>query len=214
MTYEAMFLLDAGVATNWDVVEGEINRLMERAGAELLCCRKWDDRRLAYEIKGRKRGFYVLVYFRADPTRIGGLERDVQLSEQILRVLVLRADTVSAEQIARHAQVASEQKAVLRASDKPEPKAAPESAEKPLDAAQTEVKVEPVPQALPQAPVEVSTDSPSTAAIEELALPMAEAVGDAETEPAPPADEGEPEAATDDQKSQAAEQPEETAEQP
>ena len=156
----------------------------------------------------------MLVYFRTDPTRIGGLERDVQLSEQILRVLVLRAEAVSAEQIARHAQVASEQKAVLRASDKPEPepKAAPESADQPVDAGQTEV--EPVPQVLPPAPVEALTDSPSTPATEEVALPIAELVGDTETEPAPPADEGEPEAATDDQESQATDQPEEAAEQP
>lgn len=113
-TYEAMFVMDSGMAADWQLVEGEIKRLTGRAEAELLCCRKWDERRLAYEIGPHKRGCYVLTYLRADPSRIVGLERDVQLSEHILRILVLRADHVSEEEIRSHAQAGDEQAAVMR----------------------------------------------------------------------------------------------------
>ena len=113
-TYEAMFVMDSGVASDWQLVEGEIQRLTDRAEAELLCCRRWDERRLAYDIGGHKRGCYVLTYFRADPSRITGLERDAQLSENVLRMLVLRADHVSEEEIRTHAQAGAEQKAVMR----------------------------------------------------------------------------------------------------
>lgn len=110
--YEAMFLVPTGVATDWEAVEAEIGRLMERAGSELLVCRRWDERRLAYPIKGHKRGCYILTYFRADPGRIAELERSARLSERILRALVLRADQVSEEQIRKQAKQAAAERAV------------------------------------------------------------------------------------------------------
>jgi small subunit ribosomal protein S6 len=97
--YEAMFLFDPGFAAEFQNAQDEIQRLMGRIEAEILLCRKWDERRLAYELKGRKRGVYVLVYFRADPARIRDLERDVQLSEPVLRLLVLTADDVTPERM-------------------------------------------------------------------------------------------------------------------
>lgn len=95
--YEAMFLFDPTFGTNLEDCEAEIRRVMDRAEAEILFCKKWDERRLAYRIKGRKRGVYMLVYFKASSSKITPLERDVQLSEPILRLLVLRADDITAE---------------------------------------------------------------------------------------------------------------------
>ena len=95
--YEAMFLFDPTFGNSFEKCEAEIRRLMERVQGEIIVCRKWDDRRLAYRIKWRKRGVYVLVYFKAGPDRIPGLERDAKLSENILRLLVLRADRLTRE---------------------------------------------------------------------------------------------------------------------
>ena len=95
--YEAMFLFDPSFGTAYESCEQEIQRLMGRAEAEILFCRKWEERRLAYRIRGRKRGVYVLTYFKCHPSRIVGLERDATLSEHILRLLVLRADEVTPE---------------------------------------------------------------------------------------------------------------------
>ena len=97
--YEGMFLLDSGFASsNWDEAVGAINTVMERADAEVINLRKWDDRRLCYEIGPHKRGTYVLSYFRALPSAITGMERDVTLSETIIRVLVLRADHLDSDE--------------------------------------------------------------------------------------------------------------------
>ena len=95
--YEAMFLFDPTFGASWENCEGEIRRIMERAGGEIVFCKMWDDRRLAYRIKGRKRGVYVLVYFKAPPEKIAGFERDAQLSEHILRIMLLRADGLTPE---------------------------------------------------------------------------------------------------------------------
>ena len=99
--YEAMFLVDTAQATsNWEGVLSEINTLLSRAKAEVIGVHKWEENRLCYEIKGCKRGTYVLSYFHALPNAIQGLERDIQINEIILRVLVLRADHVSPEEMA------------------------------------------------------------------------------------------------------------------
>jgi ribosomal protein S6 len=96
-TYEAMFLFDTSRAADYPAMEAEVGRLMERAGAELLLCKRWDERKLAYQVYGRKRGCYVLAYFKAPPDKITELEADARLSEMVLRLLVLRADQVSDE---------------------------------------------------------------------------------------------------------------------
>lgn len=97
--YEGMFLFDPAAAVDWSNVEAEVNRLISRAEGQLIACKRWDERRLAYEIRGRKRACYVLTYFRAPGDRIAGIERDVQLSENILRCLVLRADHLTEEEM-------------------------------------------------------------------------------------------------------------------
>ncbi|UCG33536.1 MAG: 30S ribosomal protein S6 [Phycisphaerales bacterium] len=98
-TYEMMLLLDPAFASNEEDVDNEINRLMERAGGQIIAKHRWDERRLAYEIKRRKRGVYFLIYMRAPGSSIRPLERDVQLSEGILRALIVRADHVSEEKM-------------------------------------------------------------------------------------------------------------------
>ena len=98
--YEGMFLVDSNLAAqDWQKVINEIQRMMKRADAEVVSLKKWDDRRLTYDIQGTSRGTYILVYFNCDTDKVKGIERDVQLSEMIMRVLVLRTDKMSREDI-------------------------------------------------------------------------------------------------------------------
>jgi small subunit ribosomal protein S6 len=97
-TYEGLFLVDSGeAAADWKQVTGAIEKILSRSEAEVVSLRKWDDRRLAYEINKKNRGTYILVYFDCDPDRIGSIERDVQLSEHVIRVLILRTDRMTSE---------------------------------------------------------------------------------------------------------------------
>ncbi len=97
-TYEAMFLLDAG-NSDFHAASEPIRTVLERSEAETLAMKPWDDRRLAYEVQGRRRGLYVLTYFHADPSRITEIEHDCQLDERILRVLILQKDHVSESEL-------------------------------------------------------------------------------------------------------------------
>ncbi|CAB4586046.1 MAG: 30S ribosomal protein S6 [Actinobacteria bacterium] len=62
----------------------------------------WGRRRLAYEIQKKSEGIYTIVNFTADPATTQELERQLRLSESIMRTKVLRAD----EAVARLAAVA------------------------------------------------------------------------------------------------------------
>jgi len=97
--YEAMFLVDSAQATDWDATIATLKDVLKRADAEIVSIRKWDDRRLAYEIEGKNRGMYILCYFRADGEKVQEIERAVQLSERIMRVLILSTEQMTAEDI-------------------------------------------------------------------------------------------------------------------
>jgi small subunit ribosomal protein S6 len=98
--YEGMFLVDsAKAASDWNGVNGAINKILEKAGAEIVSMRKWDDRRLAYDIRRTERGTYLLCYFRAAGREIQGIEKAVQLSENIIRVLILSTEQMTKEDI-------------------------------------------------------------------------------------------------------------------
>jgi small subunit ribosomal protein S6 len=94
-----MFLMDPALAPNWSTAEAEMNRILQRAEAKVLGIKSWGERKLAYSIGQHKRGLYALTYFQTTPDKIVGLERDVQLSELAVRVLVLRRDDMTPEMI-------------------------------------------------------------------------------------------------------------------
>lgn len=97
-TYEGMFLLDAG-NPDFQAACEPIRVVLARSEAEILTMKLWDERRLAYEIQGRKRGLYVLCYFKVDPAKMSEIEHDCLLDERIIRTLMLRKDNVTQEQM-------------------------------------------------------------------------------------------------------------------
>jgi ribosomal protein S6 len=97
--YEAMFLFGAAFAPEVDKAIGLARGIIERHGGEVLVAKKWDERKLLYEIKGNKRGLYVITYFNAPSNAIAGIERDVNLSEEVVRVLVTDAAHLNKEEM-------------------------------------------------------------------------------------------------------------------
>ena len=90
--YEGMFLLNPQEGSDLSAGLAYVRQVLEKQEAEILALRKWDERKLAFPIKGQKRGTYLLALFRMDGKRITPMERECELSEQVLRVLVTRAD--------------------------------------------------------------------------------------------------------------------------
>src|SRR5215831_8060722 len=115
--YEAMFLIGQAAAADLAGVIEHIKEVLSRGHAEIVAMRKWDERRLAYEIKKQKRGLYILCYFKAPGDQLAHIERDCNLSEKLLRVLILRADHLTLEEMqAADGREALDTEAKLRAS--------------------------------------------------------------------------------------------------
>jgi len=100
--YEGMFLIDsAEAAKDWDGIIETITKMLTKIEAEIVSLRKWDERPLAYKIRKCERGTYILSYFRAEGPRIHDLERDVELSERIVRAMILNAEHLTDADLAK-----------------------------------------------------------------------------------------------------------------
>lgn len=97
--YEGLFLFPQAQATDLQAAVDHLKEILAKANAQIISLRKWDERRLAFEIKGNKRGVYFLVYFRVPRSGVAAVERGCNLSEMLLRSMFLRAEHVSPEQM-------------------------------------------------------------------------------------------------------------------
>jgi len=101
----------------------------------------WGRRRLAYEIKKKAEGIYAVVNFTAKSETSVELDRQLKLSEAVLRTKVLRSEEAAARVVAHTAEEAAKAdrkaKAIAKAPAKPAAKDA-EPAAKSEPAAKTE----------------------------------------------------------------------------
>jgi len=92
--YECLLLLDTTkLAGDQATAVAQLHATMEKHHAKVLASRPWDDRRLAYPIKGQKKGLFYLLYFEAPGKAVVGIEADFKLNETILRHMILHIET-------------------------------------------------------------------------------------------------------------------------
>ena len=128
--YEGMYILDTNrYGRDPESVSGQIPKMIESAGGEMLVSRLWEERRLAYTIRGQRKGTYWLTYFRLDGSRIDEIRRQCRLSESILRVLFLKVDPKIVDALVAHAQVAVSGKSGEKAARKETKESTEEAAE-------------------------------------------------------------------------------------
>ncbi|GAA3008253.1 MULTISPECIES: 30S ribosomal protein S6 [Streptomycetaceae] len=92
--YELMVILDPSVE------ERAVSPLIEsflavvrNAGGKVEKVDTWGRRRLAYEINKQSEGIYSVIDLKATPEVVKELDRQLGLSESVLRTKVLRPDT-------------------------------------------------------------------------------------------------------------------------
>jgi small subunit ribosomal protein S6 len=118
--YEGLFILDSNrFARDHEAVSREAEGLVESIGGEILVSRLWEERRLAYAIKGQRKGAYWLMYFRAPTLRITELNRQLEINEVVLRHLFVRLPQALVEPILAHAK--GENIQPQQAVEEPEP---------------------------------------------------------------------------------------------
>ena len=97
--YESMFLLGPSGADAEKAI-AIVRGMIEKHGGKIQVIKKWDERKLAYEIRGEKRGLYIVCFFKAPSEGVTGIVRDVELSDQMLRVMVTKADHLNETEMA------------------------------------------------------------------------------------------------------------------
>jgi small subunit ribosomal protein S6 len=103
-TYEGMFILDSNrYARDAAGTVAEIPTAIEQFGGKMLASRLWEERRLAYPIKGHRKGTYWLTYFQLPGNQVTSLNRQFQLNESIVRCLTLKIDPRIADTMVQHA---------------------------------------------------------------------------------------------------------------
>jgi small subunit ribosomal protein S6 len=90
--YETIFVI------NPEAEEEMVQSLIERAKAiieengSVENIDEWGKRKLAYEVKGFKEGYYVLMNFTAENTIPAEMDRVFKITENIIRHIIIKED--------------------------------------------------------------------------------------------------------------------------
>ena len=89
--YEVMYVIDAALEDSARIeLIDRFSDLVKKNGGEIDRVDEWGKRRLAYAINYKTEGYYVLMYIKAPSELPKELERNFQISDKILRSLVIR----------------------------------------------------------------------------------------------------------------------------
>ena len=80
-----------------DELTEQFTGLITEGGGTISKTEYWGVRNLAYRIKKNRKGHYVLLNIDAPAQAVQELERNMRLSEDVLRYLTLRVDALSEE---------------------------------------------------------------------------------------------------------------------
>jgi small subunit ribosomal protein S6 len=89
--YETVFIINPNVESE------DVERIIERVqnlisdnGGSITKVDNWGKKRLAYEVRGRKDGIYIIINFEADAQIVLTRARHYGLDEQIIKHMTLR----------------------------------------------------------------------------------------------------------------------------
>lgn len=93
--YEGMYILSATLSDDarQKALEKVSNSITSREG-EVHKVFDQGRKKLAYEINGRREGYYYLIYFSIPTGSINDIWREYHLNEDLIRFLTLRAESV------------------------------------------------------------------------------------------------------------------------
>ncbi len=99
--YETTYILRPNLG------EGQFTEIIERTnsiitddGGTVILLDRWGMKKLAYEIKKEKQGYYVYFDFAAEPSAVAEMERIFRLDDKVLRFLTIKlADSIDDETV-------------------------------------------------------------------------------------------------------------------
>lgn len=91
--YEIMYIIRPNIEEEAQTALIErFNSILTDNGAEIVKVEEKGKKRLAYEIKDFRDGYYVLIKFIGDVTAINEFDRQAKFSDDIIRHIAVRED--------------------------------------------------------------------------------------------------------------------------
>ena len=92
--YELAFIVKPNVDDNGvTAVVDKVSQFVKSANGEVASVDVWGRRNLAYPINNHREGIYVLFQAKMSPSALTELERNLKLSEEIIRYLLVKVDS-------------------------------------------------------------------------------------------------------------------------
>jgi small subunit ribosomal protein S6 len=91
--YETIFILDPDLeeAIAQSAIE-KIKGIITQGNGEILKVEDWGKRKLAYEVKKRSKGHYILLHFSGTPALLSELERNFRVMDAVIKFQSVRLD--------------------------------------------------------------------------------------------------------------------------
>jgi small subunit ribosomal protein S6 len=91
--YEIMFIVEPTLSdSDIETIQERLRELAVSRGAEVKKLAVWERRRMAYPVKGRRDGIYVLAELKANPSVVKALDQQLSVTENVLRHMVVKLD--------------------------------------------------------------------------------------------------------------------------
>ena len=91
--YETIFILDPDLEEEQaqSAIE-KIKGIITQAHGEILKVEDWGKRKLAYEVKKKAKGHYLLIHFSGTPALLSELERNFRVMDAVIKFQSVRLD--------------------------------------------------------------------------------------------------------------------------
>ena len=97
--YETIFIAHPDLVE--DEVKGMIEKMkevIENLNGELIKVEEWGRRKLAYKLKKLTKGYYILIRFLGNGQVLAEIERNLRLSDSVLKYQSIRLDEKAPEE--------------------------------------------------------------------------------------------------------------------
>ncbi len=91
--YEAMFILRPDLEEEkYEALIGKFKGIIEAGKGEVTNFNRIGRRRLAYEVKKFREGFYLLFNYSGAPSVTDELERNFRITDEVIRYLIVKEE--------------------------------------------------------------------------------------------------------------------------
>lgn len=98
--YETLFIMDPDLEEEktQSVIE-KVKGIITQGNGEILKVEDWGKRKLAYRVKKKTKGHYILIHFSGPPPLLSELERNFRVMDAVIKFQSVRLDERKASSV-------------------------------------------------------------------------------------------------------------------